>query len=176
MEGRLELTGLSGSLRWSREGDYLRLRAWAQGGSDGLYKLYLGGGGGVLEIGTLMPEGSALVLERRLCAARLEQAGCWPILWGEARRVFSFTKEKAWRPAEGLAERIEDPVLHRAAAQLRDALLRETDRGWELAVPFRPGREFGLVALFCLGRPMKWEGGQYLRFAFDKNGVPLPPE
>ncbi|MDF2838904.1 MAG: hypothetical protein K0S60_607, partial [Evtepia sp.] len=57
----------------------------------GLYKAWIRGGTGKLELGTLVPEQNELRLRRSVPMEKLKQAGCWPIIEGGVTLIHSFS-------------------------------------------------------------------------------------
>lgn len=49
------------------------------GGSRGLYRGYVLGERGLMDLGTLLPEGNVLRLRRTFPVERLRSQGCWPV-------------------------------------------------------------------------------------------------
>ena len=173
MEGELKLAGLRGTLHWKGQGVFTVLETSAERREDGLYKVLLRGrGGGEMSLGTLVPEGGALRLCRRLPSGTLEASGCWPPVEVRAVRTFSFEGDGEWEEAGPLPPLLSDPVIRRAAEEVKGALLRRRRDGMELAVPFSPREPFPLVPLICLGRLQRIGGRRYLVFSLDGRGAP----
>ena len=121
MEGELKLAGLRGTLHWKGQGVFTVLETSAERREDGLYKVLLRGrGGGEMSLGTLVPEGGALRLCRRLPSGTLEASGCWPPVEVRAVRTFSFEGDGEWEEAGPLPPLLSDPVLRRAAEELAE--------------------------------------------------------
>ena len=126
MEGRFELEG-GGQLEVREEGARLRLSVRRRLDGAGLYKAWLRGERGEYLLGTLVPQGQFLCLERTVSRDTLSQAGCWPVAGGRTALAFSFGEEGEppspdWRWEHRPALRIRDPVLAEAAAACRELL------------------------------------------------------
>ncbi len=149
----------------------------------GLYKGYLRGKGGRMELGTLMPEGVQLVLRRNLSCATLEHRGLWPILGVGTCLAYatppvrkgkpSSTWQKEPRPHQWIANQ---SLSHHLQA-LQGSLMRSRGEFLELALPWNEKENFPIPPLFCLSTVKAIHGQPHLIFAFHKNGKPmLPPE
>lgn len=107
-----------GTLSLREDGPRVHTEARRQNDGQGLYKVWLRGGGkGRLLLGTLVPEGGELVLSRTLSRRTLEDAGCWPVAGGRAVMAYPFTEESAgeWYWEEEPWKLVSDPVLVQAA-------------------------------------------------------------
>lgn len=180
MEQRMELEG-GGRLEIREEG--IRVHLSVQRGTDGagLYKAWLRGAQGELLLGTLIPDGRYLRLERTMSREALASAGCWPVTGGRTALAFSFSQEAPsprppdWRWEHRPGRLFSDPVLAGTAAAWGPMLLRETVEGFQLAAPLDPLRPFPMTPLFCLGRTAQIEGRTHVVFSFGREGSPLPP-
>ncbi|MCI8869739.1 MAG: hypothetical protein HFF39_04205 [Lawsonibacter sp.] len=178
MEGRFELEG-GGQLEVREEGARLRLSVRRRLDGAGLYKAWLRGERGEYLLGTLVPQGQFLCLERTVSRDTLSQAGCWPVAGGRTALAFSFGEEGEppspdWRWEHRPALRIRDPVLAEAAAAWGSMLLREGNGGFQLAAPLDIHRPFPLTPLFCLARPLRVDGQTHVVFTFNQEGEPRP--
>ena len=176
VEDQMEMRG-GGTLTVCREGPRVRFHARRPADGRGLYKVWLHGErGGRFLLGTLAPEGDALTLTRTLSLGELERTGCWPQLRGECVLAFPFGgREEAggWTCEEHPEALPADPVLRSA---IRGPMLyRRGMEGFSLAAPFRPGRPFPLVPLFCLTRVERGPNGPRLVWDFDRAGRPKCP-
>ena len=172
----MELEG-GGTLNFRQEGSRVRFTAERPKDDRGLYKVWLRGGQGrgVL-LGTLIPAGGVLRLDRSLSLYELERAGCWPPEGGEVRLVYSFAggQNDGWAVISALPESISDGLLRRSVrGGLRGR--RSPDGGFLVAAPFRRDRPVALEPLFCLARVEEREGGAWLVWAFDRAGNPVLP-
>ena len=107
-----------GTLSLREDGPRVHTEARRQNDGQGLYKVWLRGGGkGRLLLGTLVPEGGELVLSRTLSRRTLEDAGCWPVAGGKAVMAYPFTEKSAgeWYWEEEPWKLVSDPVLVQAA-------------------------------------------------------------
>ncbi|MFR0912433.1 MAG: hypothetical protein ACLSF6_06715 [Evtepia gabavorous] len=65
------------------------------GGSRGLYRGYVLGERGLMDLGTLLPEGNVLRLRRTFPVERLRSQGCWPVTGGRVQMTYAFTGQPA---------------------------------------------------------------------------------
>ena len=65
------------------------------GGSRGLYRGYVLGERGLMDLGTLLPEGNVLRLRRTFPVERLRSQGCWPVC---RRQDETFCLAYPWDP------------------------------------------------------------------------------
>ena len=168
----IQLRG-GGKLTLREEGALVQLHAVRTDDGRGLYKVWVHGSGGRQLLGTLMPEGGALYLRRRLSRSELERSGCWPVTGGETVLAFSFERGK-WLREERPEQMVKDVVL-RKALQGQTMLLRRGEDGFCLSAPFDSKRPFPLTPLFCLSTIERVEGGSRVIFRFDREGNPVMP-
>lgn len=131
-----------GTLSLREDGPRVHTEARRQNDGQGLYKVWLRGGGkGRLLLGTLVPEGGELVLSRTLSRRTLEDAGCWPVAGGRAVMAYPFTEESAgeWYWEEEPWKLVSDPVLVQAARSW-GPLLVQRGRGGGAAGRLLPRR------------------------------------
>ena len=170
-----------GTLAYREMGGKVEVYADILNDGRGLYKAWLKGNGGRVELGTLMPEGNRLRLRRVLFAEQLRRAGCWPIAAGGVMLAHSFQKPAAlppgWTVEKNPARHFpEDPVLQRTAAEGKECLhFSRKGGGFLLAVPFGEGRPLGLNPLFCLARVVKLGGRHWAVYRFTPEGQPWRP-
>ena len=74
------------------------------GGSRGLYRGYVLGERGLMDLGTLLPEGNVLRLRRTFPVERLRSQGCWPVTGGRVQMTYAFTGQPAAAPPRGWKE------------------------------------------------------------------------
>lgn len=179
MNGRFE-TPDGGLIELREEGR--RLSCFVRRAADGagLYKAWLFGGGKEFLLGTLLPEGSFLRLERTVSRDELERRGCWPISGGTIRLVHSFSGGEAnspplWKWEHRPGNLITDEVLAQSAGNWGSMLLRNTQNGFYLAAPLDHRHPFPLTALFCLAQPVRIDGQPHVCFFFDSRGKPAFP-
>lgn len=72
------------------------------GGSRGLYRGYVLGERGLMDLGTLLPEGNVLRLRRTFPVERLRSQGCWPVTGGRVQMTYAFTGQPRCCSAPGL--------------------------------------------------------------------------
>ena len=167
-----------GTLSLREDGPRVHTEARRQNDGQGLYKVWLRGGGkGRLLLGTLVPEGGELVLSRTLSRRTLEDAGCWPVAGGRAVMAYPFTEESAgeWYWEEEPWKLVSDPVLVQAARSWGPMLVQRGGEEVRLAASFRGGGQFPLVPLFCFGTVGQIRGREYVIFLFDRQGTPKMP-
>lgn len=163
-----------GDVSYARQGMYIRFRvrcpAWA--GCPAVCKVWLEREERHLLLGTLLPEGAELTLERRISAAELAGRGMEP-----PECAVACAGEPAGRAGAGRWQSLATLSLHPQDAVVRDCLRQAPDAGeWKpekdrvlLRFPWRPGRPYPLPPLFCFGRFR--EGAVY--FCLSGQGIPL---
>lgn len=168
-----------GTLTCRETGGSVSLTMQVRGDNRGLYKGILFGEKGRMELGTLLPEGGCLGLQRTVPVERLRRQGCWPVTGGKAVLTYAFgrgTLPGGWGQAAHPWELFSrDCVLRDSAEKLRGCLLRRTEHGFLLAVPFSPQAPFPLLPVFCFARAEQLGGGRYVCFRFQEGGVPVMP-
>ena len=174
MEERFPLAEGGGWLTVREEKGRVRCQAQLPNDSKGLYKCWLAGPGGMALLGTFVPQGDCLRLERTLSVDELKRQGAWPPEGAQAVLAFSFGGEKppprGWVREHAPGRLMGEPLLAQAAGG--PALLRQEAAGFSLAYPYRPDRPFPLTPLFCFARLEELEGRPYLRFPFRSGGCP----
>lgn len=182
MEWTYPLDGGRGRLTVRREGTRVEVRSRISDDGQGLYKVWLLGPGGELPLGTLLPEGRELRLERRLDGPRLEAQGFWPPSGALVRRTFTFGAQKK-HPAQGPRgfarvrpdQVLGDPVL-RVSGGTGELWTKRAGEESLLLVPFYPGKPLPLAPAFCLMRVVEREGARWAALRLDERGWPvLPP-
>ncbi len=180
MERRFSLAGGTGWLTVAETGDRVVCAAQLPADGRGLYKCWLSGSEGKALVGTFVPEGGVLKLNRTLPVAQLKSCGAWPPTEAEAVMAFSFTEKKpsipeGWRCEPNPARLMGEPLLAQAAGE-RSALCRREEGGFSLAYPFDSEKPFPLTPLFCFARLERLEGRDYLVFPFRPGGCPRGEE
>ena len=188
---RFSLAGGRGSLTLTGLGDRVRAEVRLADDGRGLYKAYLLGRGGRFLLGTLVPEGGALVLDRTLGLAGLVQMGVWPPLGGTAELAFAFgpgagqpegaqgRPQRAapvppgWRREPRPERLFGEALLQQSAQGLRGALVRREGDRIRLALPWRPDGVFPLTPLFCFAVPERLDGALYVSFLLNGRGCPI---
>lgn len=157
------------------------------GPGQGLYRAYLLGKGGRLDLGTLLPEGGGLRLQRAYSLDHLRRQGCWPATGGRLELTYAFGQgrpaaspsgpssiPKGWhlcRRPEGLFG--EDPVLSQAAAQAGPCCLCRREAGdFCLAYPWQPQRPFPVPPIFCFAQVKRFQGQPHVTYHFTREGRP----
>ena len=174
METRWTLEG-GGELSCREEDGRLRFRALCPAAEDGLYKVWLlGGNGGRVLLGTLVPEGGGQTLTRTLFRGELIRAGCWPLTGARRAMAFSFQAgSDGWRPLKEGDVHTEDPVLRECLSRGEGLLFRRWGEGFQLAQPLGAGRPVALAPLFCLARAVREGERPLLVWSFDRRGWPV---
>ena len=109
------------------------------GGNRGLYRGYVLGERGLMDLGTLLPEGNVLRLRRTFPVERLRSQGCWPVTGGRVQMTYAFTGPPLPRPGAGRSWTIRRPCFPRT-------------RFW----PRRPGPVGGGCSAGGRMRPSVW--------------------
>lgn len=163
-----------GHISCTRQGMYVRFRvncpAWE--GCPGVCKVWLERGGRHLLLGTLIPEGTALTLSRRLSVAELAGQGM-----EQPECAVACAGEPVGRDTVGRWQGLASLPLHPKDRVLGECLHQAPETGqWKpegdgilLRFPWRPGRPYPLVPLFCFGRVR--EGAVY--FCLNRRGEPV---
>lgn len=167
-----------GTLSLREDGPRVHTEARRQNDGQGLYKVWLRGGGkGRLLLGTLVPEGGELVLSRTLSRRTLEDAGCWPVGGREGCDGLSFYRGERRRVVLG-GGALEAGVRPSAGAGGPElgAPAGAAGQGGGAAGRLLPRRrQFPLVPLFCFGTVGQIRGREYVIFLFDRQGTPKMP-
>ena len=180
MEGRFPFP--KGLLTCRAQGEWVLLHMERAVG-EGLYRGWLRGKSGRMDLGVLLPMGEGLFLDRKLSVSALRQRGCWPITGAGAELAHAFSPAppsppEGWqwedRPARLFGG---DGLLRQAAEKAGRCLLRREGAGFRLAYLWDGKRPFPLPPLFCFGRVERLGGRDRLVFLFRENGQPeMPPE
>lgn len=152
-------------MAWSVERQGLRavIRVWREDRGEGLYKAYLVGPGRRSLLGTLVPEGGRLTLNRALSVDALQRQGLWPIRQVSEELAYAFQDSPPdW----------QDSVLRRLVRRLPQHTLLRQEEGFALAFPLDTGRPFPIPALFCFAQA---EEGRLI-FSFHSGGIPYIPQ
>lgn len=169
-----------GTLQVREEEPWVYLEAVRPEDGRGLYKVWCQGGRGEFLLGTLVPQGNRLRLERRVAKRTLQEAGAWPLTGGKAVMVYSFTDRgdvrENWRTADHPENLCSDPVVQACLKGANGLLSREKNGVRQLAAPFSTCKPILLNTLLCLARVEEWQGRRYLVWSFDRKGRPVLPE
>ena len=79
-----------GFLHVEEQGQQVKLEFQWEDDKQGLYKAWVHGPYGKMELGAMLPEGARLRLRREVSLQRLQQAGCWPVIGGTITLSHSF--------------------------------------------------------------------------------------
>ena len=169
-----------GCLDVREDGAMVRLGVCRAPDRAGIYKVRLRGDGGEYLLGTLIPEGNCLRLQRTLSRDALHRAGCWPIRGGSCSLHFPFSEQQQvkgeftpWRWEHHPGKLLSDPVLQDSAAAWGSMLTRTGKDGFQLAAPFDPRRPFPLLPLLCFASVERVDGQVHAVFSFDHQGHPV---
>lgn len=179
MERHISIPG--GTLTCREQGGRVELCMDLHPEEKGLYRGFVWGKHGRLDLGTLLPEEDGLRLCRTLTVGTLCKAGCWPVIGGRAELTYAFSENRpppGWRPCRDPAALFpHDPLLADAAGKLRHVLQKTTEPdGFQLSVPYDPACPFPLVPLFCFAQVRAFSGRLRAVFCFAPEGVPrMPP-
>lgn len=180
MEGRVSFP--MGVLTWREQGGRVLLCMERTAG-EGLYRGWLRGKGGRMDLGVLLPDGNRLWLEKRVMVESLRKRGCWPVTGAGTTLSYDFSRQppkppEGWRWEDRPGRLFPaDPLLQRTAETAGRCLYRQKGDGFCLAYPWNVKRPFPLPPVFCFG----WmEGESRLVFAFHGDGRPdlqgFPPD
>jgi len=169
-----------GSVTFSREGIYTRMRCDCAQDTDDVLRLYCLSGGRTASLGIPAPEKGRLILTRRFTDRDLAAltADVPERFWlADAASVSEPAKPEnptRWRPAVQPAELFREPYLQAACRGLQGCLLfgAASDQTL-LAVPFSPSAPFPLSALLSMGTWACLSGRQYILFRIA-DGLPGP--
>lgn len=169
-----------GTLRVREEEPWVYLEVVRPEDRRGLYKVWCLGEEGEFLLGTLVPQGNRLYLERRVTKRTLREAGAWPLTGGKAVMVYSFTEDKspgkAWHKEDQPEGFCADPVVRARLKGASGLLSREKDGVRQLAAPFLTYKPILLNTLFCLAQVEEQQGRRYLVWSFDQEGRPILPK
>ena len=169
-----------GTLRVREEEPWVYLEAVRPEDGRGLYKAWCLGTGGEFLLGTLVPQGNRLRLERRVAKRTLQEAGAWPLTGGKAVMVYSFIDQegsrKEWKKEAHPENFCSDPVVRGCLNGANGLLSRQKNGVRQLAAPFSACKPILLNTLFCLAQVKEWQGRRYLVWSFDPEGRPILPK
>ena len=173
MEGRFPFP--MGVLICREQGGRVTLHMERRAG-EGLYRGWLRGKTGRMDLGTLLPDGDRLCLRRT-------RLGCWPIMEAGVEMTYSFAQSppappEGWKWEECPGRLFGgDGTLREAAEAAGRCLLRRKEDGFCLAYPWNAKKPFPLVPAFCFGRMERvGERGAWVVFRFGEKGGPEMPE
>ena len=183
MEERYDLASGRGWLSVREEGARVICRAELENDRRGLYKVYLLRGERRLLLGTMMPEGRKLGLSRTFNMDELRRRQLWPPTGGAAELSYAAPKAgmgelplpAGWSREVYPGRLLRDDLLAHSLANQPGVLKRKTEEGFQLALPYAPGRPFGMTPLFCFAQPANLAGRDYMIFSFNSRGGPVFP-
>lgn len=166
----------NGGVTVRREGEWAVCQAISPAHSDGLYKAWLIGERGKALLGTLIPEGGALRLRRRMAVSGLREKGAFPPVGAEIAMAYPLAPEEEppgqWQWTDCPCRLLGDPALSRALQGVNRGLVKRDTDGFFLAIPYAPVCPFPIPPLFCLGQLAKLGSRWYAVFRFSRQGTP----
>lgn len=180
-ERRFEMK--NGDLTCQFNGDRAELRMEVHPAAQGLYRGYLLGKSGSLDLGLLLPEGGCLRLNRSFPIEMLARQGCWPVTGARAVLTHAFDQgarrstPQGWAPLRNGASLFpHDLILAQAAGELPNGLLyRRQDGHFAIAAPWDPKAPFPLLPVFCFAQARQMAGRMYVVCSFHGDGTPVIP-
>lgn len=170
MEYTIELAGVErGELRCREGGVRTAFSARCVPPGEGIYKVWLHGEGRML-LGTLAPEGGALILRRTLSNQALKNGGVWPpreasvLPAGETE-----TEPGEWRKTDCRRILRDQALLRGAEAGNPRAWCRRERDGVTLAWNWEVGQPFPLPPAFCFGRMGQVNGKSCVMIHLGRN-------
>lgn len=142
-----------GTLRVREEDLWVYLEAVRPDDGRGLYKVWCTGPQGEFLLGTLVPQGGSLHLERRVARKTLQQAGAWPLIGGKTVMAYSFTDrdgvQEVWRREDHPENFCRDRVVRACLRGARGGSAGRRGRSGSWRYPFRPVNRFYLTHYFA---------------------------
>lgn len=178
MEGRFPFPG--GVLTCREQRGQVTLCMEREAG-EGLYRGWLRGKTGRMDLGTLLPDGNCLRLRRTVTAENLRRLGCWPVTAAGAELTYAFSQAppkapEGWRWEDGPGRLFPgDPILRQAAERGGRCLCRREGDGLRLAYCWDTGKPFPLPPAFCFGQIERIGGADRVVFSFSGEGRPEMP-
>ena len=161
----------AGELTVEREALYTWYTARCRLPEAGLWCAWAVGDLGELRLGVLEPEGERAAIRRRFSARMTAPLG--RLLRGEVRAVGGRAAPAAWEPAPAPDRLFRVPWLRQRLGGVQ-GVLTQTEGGVRfVAIPYDREREFPLTTLFCFARVRTINGGAYVVYALDAQGMPL---
>lgn len=170
----LEMEG-GGRIKMWEEAGKVFFRCERELSRAGLYKVWIGGDGGELLLGTLVPEGGCLRLLRAMWPMELRRSGCWPVRSARCRMTYPFSGggHDGWRWVERPQEFVDAETA--GLGEWCPMLYYKGTDELCLAWPVRRDVPVPLAALFCLARSRFIRGELCLVWRFDAQGRPRIP-
>lgn len=166
---------LRGKLQTDRQGLRTEFRAecpaWE---GEGIQKLWLRDGRGSLLLGTLVPEGNTLRLERTVSNAMLREKGLEHCARAELETRTDDSRqdiEPGWQSLDKLKLPGLDRELADSLGQMKNGVWRRTEDGYCIRCPWQPGQRMPCMPLFCFASYSSRRGG-YLVWLLDESGNP----
>lgn len=142
----------------------------------GLYKAYLSGSEGQALLGTPIPEGNCLMLNRTLTHHAMKTAGVFPPLRCElvlySVNGTTSSAQKGWRFARSDDLNALTSALGQRFRNQPQLWYARRPNGFALAIPWRLGQEIPVLPLICFAKMKYLDGRTFLQFEFDEMGKP----
>lgn len=172
---------LRGQLRVERQGLRTVFRADCPAWDDTIKKVWLRGNGGNLLLGTLVPEGDRLKLNRTISNAMLREKGLEHCQRSEIegamgqraqRKSAQPAAENRWMPVARLSLPGMDPTLAEAIRSMKNGVWRREPDGICICCPWQIGQRMPCMPIFCFASYSTRRGGM-LTWFLDERGNPL---
>lgn len=168
---------LRGHLTANSQGLRTVFRADCPAWGEGIKKVWLKGSQGSLLLGTLVPEGNRLRLERTISNAMLREKGLERCKWSEINMEGGQTPSPAaatsgWAPVQTLSLPNMDPILAEAVRNMKNGLWRRESEGVCICCPWQIGQRMPCMPIFCFASYSTRRGGM-LTWFLDEHGNPM---
>ena len=160
---------LRGQLQVERQG--LRTVFRTRLSLSGLYKLRLRGEGGDCLLGTLVPEGTDLTLERTVSNALLREKGVERGQWAELEGAELRPPSGRWQPVDRLELPGMEEELRCGIRRIPGGVWRREGRYIRVCCPWQVGQRIPCMPLFCFACWSSQKGGT-LSWFLDESGKP----
>jgi len=129
----------------------------------GVWRLAVVSGGKTVPIGVLTPSQRGLSLKKSFTKNMLAELNISDI---EAAQLFSQThsREPEWKPVTDPSALFSDSDLKAACKGSKGVMALKEGEVTKAAFPIRSDAPFALMPAFCLGKPVKINGNDYLVF------------
>ncbi len=173
-----EQEALRGHLTANSQGLRTVFRADCPAWEDGIKKVWLKGTHSNLLLGTLVPEGNRLRLERTISNAMLREKGLERCSWSEVETPGQECKPivsegwSDWAPVQSLSLPGMDPVLAEAIRHMKNGIWRREPEGICICCPWQIGQRMPCMPIFCFASYSTRRGGM-LTWFLDEQGNPV---
>lgn len=138
---------------------------------SGLYKLRLRGEEGDYLLGTPVPEGACLTLERTVSNALLREKGVERATWAELEGAETRPQSGQWQPVDRLELPGMEEELRRGIRRIPGGVWRREGRYIRVCCPWQVGQRMPCMPLFCFASYAGKKGGT-LSWFLDEMGNP----